>query len=62
MPEVHVYMAAGRDEKKINELMTALTDTVVKTLGAPRDLVTVQIIEAPLTHKMKGGIPFTERA
>lgn len=30
--------------------------------GAAIDAVTVQIVEAPLDHKMKGGVTFAERA
>jgi hypothetical protein len=34
---------------------------VVKNANAPIDAVTVQIIEAPLVDKMKGGVLFAER-
>jgi 4-oxalocrotonate tautomerase len=41
--------------------MKKITDAVVEEFGAAAGSVTVQIIEAPLADKMKGGIPFDER-
>lgn len=61
MPEVHVFCAAGRSrEQKVN-LMKKLTQAVVDEFGAAPGSVTIQIIEAPLADKMKGGVPFDER-
>jgi 4-oxalocrotonate tautomerase len=62
MPEVHVYLAAGRTPDQKKALMKALSDAVVATIGASPDVVTVQIMEAPLSDKMKGGVTFEERA
>jgi 4-oxalocrotonate tautomerase len=62
MPEVHVYLAAGRTRDQKKALMKALSDAVVATIGANPDSVTVQIMEAPLADKMKGGLTFEERA
>ncbi len=61
MPEVHVYLAAGRSEDQKRNLMREITDAVVKNTGSPLDSVTVQIIEAPLIDKMKGGETFADR-
>ena len=61
MPEVHVYLAAGRTLDQKKNLMKAISEAVVATVGTPIDAVTVQIIEAPLTDKMKGGLTFVER-
>ena len=61
MPEVHVFLAAGRTPEQKQKLMKSLSDAVVDTLGADPEVVTVQIIEAPLTDKMKGGKTFVER-
>jgi 4-oxalocrotonate tautomerase len=61
MPEVQVFMAAGRTDEQKKSLMKDISDAVVKNTGAPLDAVTVQIVEAPLTHKMKGGVTFEER-
>ena len=60
MPEITVSMAAGRtDEQKLG-MMRDITQALVKNLGA--DAVVIQINEAPLHHKMKGGKSFVERA
>jgi 4-oxalocrotonate tautomerase len=54
-------MAAGRSDEQKKQLMLDISSAVVKNTGAPLDAVTVQIVEAPLTHKMKAGITFAER-
>ena len=61
MPEVHIYLAAGRSEDQKRNLMREISDAVVKNTGAPLDSVTVQIVESPLTDKMKGGETFADR-
>ncbi|WP_304655237.1 tautomerase family protein [Neorhizobium galegae] len=61
VPEVHVFCAAGRTRDQKVRLMKKITDAVVEEFGASSGSVTVQIIEAPLADKMKGGIPFDER-
>ena len=61
MPEVHVFLAAGRSDEAKKNLMSDITDAVIKNCGVPAEVVTVQIVEAPLTHKMKGGKTFLER-
>lgn len=61
MPEVIVYLAAGRTVEQKKALMSGISDAVVETLGVPIDIVTVQIVEAPLTDKMKAGLTFVER-
>jgi 4-oxalocrotonate tautomerase len=60
MPEVHVYMAAGRTDEQKQGMMLGITRALVEHLGCPQDIVTVQIIEAPLTHKMKNAQTFEE--
>jgi 4-oxalocrotonate tautomerase len=62
MPEVHVYLAEGRTVEQKKKLMKALSDAVVSSIGADINAVTVQIMEAPGTDKMKGGLTFEERA
>jgi 4-oxalocrotonate tautomerase len=61
MPEVHVFCAAGRTRDQKVKLMKRITDAVVEEFGTAPGSVTVQIVEAPLADKMKGGIPFDER-
>ena len=62
MPEITVSMAAGRtDEQKLG-MMRDITQALVTHLGVDPEAVVIQINEAPLTHKMKGGKTFVERA
>ncbi|MBK8009697.1 MAG: tautomerase family protein [Rhizobiales bacterium] len=60
MPEVIVHRRRPhpRTEEK---LMLAITDAVVKEFGAPKESVTVTIMEAPRDMKMKAGVLFSER-
>ena len=62
MPEVHVYMAVGRSDEQKKGMMLDITRALVDNLGVTPDVVTVQIVEAPLTDKMKNGQTFEERA
>ena len=61
MPEVHVYLAEGRSVEQKKTLMKAISQAVVSSVGVEIDTVTVQIIEAPKTDKMKAGVTFAER-
>jgi 4-oxalocrotonate tautomerase len=61
MPEVHVYMAAGRTSEQKKGMMLDITRALVENLGVAPEVVTVQIIEAPLADKMKNGQTFDER-
>ena len=61
MPEVLINMAAGRTDEQKKGMMLDITAALVKNLGVDSEVVTVQINEAPLTHKMKGGKTFAER-
>jgi 4-oxalocrotonate tautomerase len=62
MPEITVNMAAGRTEEQKAGMMRDITQALVKNLGVDAEAVVIQINEAPLTHKMKGGKTFIERA
>lgn len=61
MPEVHLFMAAGRTDEQKKAVMLDITRAVVDNLGVAPEVVTVQIVEAPLTDKMKNGQTFAER-
>lgn len=61
MPEVVIHLAEGRTPEQKRALMKDITDAVVKNAGVNADTVTVSIIETPKTHKMKGGVLFSER-
>ena len=62
MPEITVSMAAGRTDDQKAGMMRDITQALVKNLGVDADAVVIQINEAPLAHKMKGGKTFVERA
>jgi 4-oxalocrotonate tautomerase len=61
MPEVHVFMAEGRTDEQKRQMMGDITKALVDNLGVAPEVVTVQIVEAKLTDKMKGGKTFAER-
>jgi 4-oxalocrotonate tautomerase len=61
MPEVTINLAAGRTEDQKKAMMLDITQAVVKHIGVDREAVVVQINEAPLHNKMKGGKTFVER-
>ncbi|HEX4183857.1 MAG TPA: 2-hydroxymuconate tautomerase [Caulobacteraceae bacterium] len=61
MPEIYVYAVEGRTPEQKKALCLDITDAVVKHFGAPKDSVTVQIVEAPRNAKSKGGVMFSER-
>lgn len=61
MPEVIVYAAAGRTPEQKKRLMQRITEAVVESFDVPKEIVVVQIAEAPLDHKMKGGVLYSER-
>src|SRR6201990_517444 len=62
MPEITVSMAFGRTDEQKAGMMRDITQALVKNLGVDADAVVIQINEAPLRHKMKGGKTFVERA
>jgi len=61
MPEVYVYAVEGRTAEQKKALCLDITEAVAKHFGAPKDAVTVQIVEAPRANKAKGGVMFSER-
>jgi 4-oxalocrotonate tautomerase len=61
MPEITISMAAGRTDDQKAGMMRDITQALVKNLGVDADAVVIQINEAPLAHKMKGGKTFVER-
>jgi 4-oxalocrotonate tautomerase len=61
MPEIIVHTVAGRTTEQYRALMKDITDAVVKNFGTDPNSVTISVVETPKTHKMKGGIPFSER-
>ncbi len=61
MPEVYVYAVAGRTAEQKKALCVDITEAVAKHFNAPKEAVTVQIVEAAKDSKCKGGVMFSER-
>ena len=61
MPEITINLAAGRTEEQKKGMMLDITQALVKNLGVDPEVVVIQINEAPLNNKMKGGKTFVER-
>jgi 4-oxalocrotonate tautomerase len=55
MPLVNVHLGQGRTAEEKKALLTAITDAVVGSIGAPRDTVRVWITEMADTDFMAGG-------
>ena len=60
MPEIVVFALEGRTDEQKRALFSALTDAMVTHFGAPREAVTVSIVETPRKNKAKGGIPYSD--
>ena len=61
MPEITINLAAGRTDEQKKGMMLDITQALVKHLGVDPDAVVIQINEAPLNNKRKGGKTFVER-
>jgi 4-oxalocrotonate tautomerase len=61
MPEITISLAAGRTDEQKKSMMQDITQALVKHLGVDPEAVVIQINEAPLHNKMKGGKTFVER-
>ncbi|HZC17638.1 MAG TPA: 2-hydroxymuconate tautomerase [Caulobacteraceae bacterium] len=60
MPEVIIYAVAGRTPEQKKALCQDITEAVHKHFAAPREAVTIQIVEAARDSKSKGGRMFSE--
>ena len=61
MPEVLIHLAEGRTDAQKKAVMLDVTQALVTHLGVAAEAVVVQIVEAKLTDKMKGGRTYLER-
>lgn len=61
MPEVVIFLAAGRTVEQKRGLMRDITDAVVRNLDTPAENVVVSIMETALENKARGGVTFAER-
>lgn len=55
MPLINVHMASGRSAEEKKEMMEAITDAVVDSIGSPRESIRVWITEMAPTDFMAGG-------
>ncbi|MBI3433698.1 MAG: tautomerase family protein [Proteobacteria bacterium] len=62
MPEIVVYMLAGRPPDQRRRLMSDITDAVARNLQIDPGAVVVTLVETAGDLKMKGGVLFSERA
>lgn len=61
MPQIIVFCAEGRSPEQKKGVMKDITTALVTNFGVKAEQVIVQLVEAPLTNKAKGGVPFSER-
>lgn len=61
MPLVEVTLVEGRSPEQLRALITALTDAVEGSVGAPRSGVRVVLREVPPTHWAAGDVTIAER-
>lgn len=56
MPLVNIQILEGRSPDKIEALMKSVTDSVSKSLNAPKKNIRVIVTEVPKTHWSIGGV------
>ena len=61
MPQVQVTVREGRTPEQIRSLITAVTDAVVDSVGAPKDTVSVVVNEVPGTHWASNDVTLDEK-
>lgn len=61
MPLVEVTLGEGRTPDQIRSLLSAVTEAVHTSIGAPVANIRVVVREVPLTHWSAGGVTLAER-
>jgi 4-oxalocrotonate tautomerase len=61
MPLVDIMLLEGRTQEQKKALFKAVTDAIVKSIGAPRDAVRITLYEVPMEHYSVGGMTRDER-
>jgi 4-oxalocrotonate tautomerase len=61
MPIIEVTLVEGRDPRKKEDLICALTDATIRSIGAPRESVRVILREIPAAHFAVGGVSFAAK-
>jgi 4-oxalocrotonate tautomerase len=60
MPEVVVYVVAGRTVDQKRGLVKDITSALVKNYGVPVEAVVVTVVESAKGDKAKGGVLFSD--
>lgn len=61
MPTLRVELLEGRTPEQKKELVKALTQAVVDTLGSKPEAVDILLFDIPRHDWATGGIPWSER-
>ncbi|GGO22500.1 4-oxalocrotonate tautomerase [Microbispora rosea subsp. aerata] len=61
MPIIDVSLLTGRTESELREMISAVHDAVVRSLGVPPESVRILVRELPPTHWAAGGETIAER-
>jgi len=61
MPLVQVTLRDGRSPEQLRALISALTNAVVDSVGAPKEAVRVIVTEVAGTHWAAGDVTLAER-
>ena len=61
MPIVEITLAEGRPPDRLRALITAVTEAVCESIGAPKPNVRVVIREVPKTDWAAGDVTLAER-
>lgn len=56
MPLIEIHLLEGRTDEQKKALLTAVTNTVHETIGAPLEAIRVWIQEFPPTEYMAAGV------
>ncbi|UGQ11825.1 tautomerase family protein [Yinghuangia sp. ASG 101] len=61
MPLIEVTLVEGRSPAHLRALITAVTDAVEHSIGAPRSNIRVILREVPAAHWASGDVTIEER-
>ncbi|MGW3769797.1 tautomerase family protein [Actinomadura verrucosospora] len=61
MPIIDVSLLTGRTESEVREMISAVHDAVVGSLGVPSESVRILVRELPPTHWAAAGETIAER-
>ncbi len=59
MPLVEISLIEGRDAETKKRLIAEITEAVVRTTGAPAEVVTVIVRDVPQDDWGSGGVPYS---